>query len=40
MKATKFLGIYEINKISLSYLNDKIYIQSNGSDGLVIGYHS
>ena len=29
---------YEINKISLSCFGDKIYIQNNGFDGLVIGY--
>ena len=28
------IGTYEINKISLSCFNDKIYIQSNGYDGL------
>ena len=32
------LGTYEINKISLSCFNDKIYIQSNGYDGLVLGF--
>ena len=30
------IGTYEINKIFLSCFNDKIYIQSNGCDGLVI----
>ena len=29
---------YEINKISLSYFYDKIYIQKNGYDGLALGY--
>ena len=29
---------YEINKISLSYFDDKIYIQKNGYDGLALGY--
>ena len=33
-------GTYEINKILLSFFNDKIYIQSNGYDGLALGYHS
>ena len=28
---------YEINKISLSYFDGKIYIQSNGYDGLALG---
>ena len=32
------IGTYEINKISLSCFGDKIYIQNNGFDGLVIGY--
>ena len=34
------IGKYEINKISLSCLDDKIYIQSNGYDGLALGYQS
>ena len=34
------LGIYEINKISLSCFNDKIYNQNNGCDGLALGYQS
>ena len=29
---------YEINKISLSCFDDKIYIQSNGYNGLVVAY--
>ena len=33
------IGTYEINKISLSCF-DKIYIQSNGYDGLALGYKS
>ena len=32
------IGTYEINKISLSYFDDKIYIQNNGYDGLALGY--
>ena len=32
------MEIYEINKISLSCFDDKIYIQSNGYDGLALGY--
>ena len=28
------IGTYEMNKISLSCFNDKIYIQNNGCDGL------
>ena len=32
------IGTYEINKISLSYFDDKIYIQNNGCDGLALGY--
>ena len=31
-------GTYEISKISLSCLDDKIYIQNNGYDGLALGY--
>ena len=33
-------GTCEINKISLSYFNDKIYIQNNGCEGLALGYYS
>ena len=32
------IGTHEINKISLSFFNDKIYIQNNGCDGLAIGH--
>ena len=32
------IGTYEINKISLSYFDDTIYIQNNGYDGLDLGY--
>ena len=32
------IGTYEINKISLSCFDDKIYIQSTGCDGLALGY--
>ena len=32
------IGSYEINKISLSCLDNKIYIQNNGYNGLVLGY--
>ena len=31
---------YEISKVSLSCLNDKIYIQNNGCVGLTFGYQS
>ena len=34
------IGIYEINKISLSCFDDKIYIQNNEYDGLAFGYQS
>ena len=33
-------GTYEINKISFSCFDDKIYIQNNGPDGLALGYQS
>ena len=32
------IGTYKINKISLSCFDDKTYIQSNGCDGLALGY--
>ena len=32
------IGTYEINKISLSCFDDKICIQNNGYDGLVLSY--
>ena len=31
-------GTYEINKISLSCFDDKMYIQGNGYDELTLGY--
>ena len=34
------MGTYEINKISLSSFDDKIYIWNNGSDRLALGYWS
>ena len=34
------IGIYEINKNSLSCFDDKIYIQNNGYDELAFGYYS
>ena len=35
------IGTYEINKISLSCFDDKIYTQNNGCDGLLaFGYQS
>ena len=34
------IGAYEIDKISLSCFHNKIYIQSNGCDGLALGYQS
>ena len=33
-------GTYEINKISLSCFDDKIYIQDYGYDGFALGYQS
>ena len=32
------IATYEINKISFSCFDDKIYIQNNGYDGLTLGY--
>ena len=32
------IGNYKINKISLSFFGDKIYIRNNGYDGLAFGY--
>ena len=34
----KIIGTYEINNISLSCFDDKIYIQNNEYDGLALGY--
>ena len=34
------IGTYEINKISLLWLDDKIYILKNGYDRLTLGYHN
>ena len=34
------IGTYEINKISLSCFDDKIYVQNNGYDRLALGYQS
>ena len=34
------IGTYQINKISLSCLEDKIYIKNNTCDGLALGYQS
>ena len=31
------IGTYDINKNSLSWFDDKIYIQNNGYNGLVLG---
>ena len=33
---THRIGTYEINKISLSWFSDKIYILNNGYDGLAL----
>ena len=33
-------GTYETNKISFCCFNEKICIQNNGYDGLVLGYYS
>ena len=32
------IGTYEINKVSLSSFDDKIYVQDNGYDGLALNY--
>ena len=34
------LRTYERNKIYFSLFNDKIYIQKNWNDGIVLGYYS
>ena len=34
------IGNYEINKISLTYFDDKKYIPNNGCDELALGYQS
>ena len=34
------IGTHEINKMSLSCFDDKLYIQNNGYDGLALGYKS
>ena len=34
----QIIGKYETNKISLSYFDDKIYIQNSRYDGLVLRY--
>ena len=34
------IGTYEINKISLSCFDNKIYNQNNGYDRLALGYQS
>ena len=33
------IGTYEINKISLSYSDDKMYILNNVYDGLALSYY-
>ena len=33
-----WIETYEINKISLSWFDGKIYIQNNEYDGLALGY--
>ena len=32
------IGNYEVNKISLSCFDNRIYIQDDGCDGLTLGY--
>ena len=34
------IGTYEINKISMTCFDDKIYIQNNENDGLALAYPS
>ena len=34
------IGTYEISKISLSCVDDKICIENNGCDGLALGYQN
>ena len=34
------IGTYEINKVSLSCFDDKIYIQNNEFYGLALGYYN
>ena len=34
------IGTYEIKKISLPCFDDKIYLEKNGCDELVLGYQS
>ena len=34
------IGTYEINKISLSCFDDKIYIWNIGYNGLALGYYN
>ena len=34
------IGIYEINKISWACFDDKIYIQNNEYNGLVLDYQN
>ena len=34
------IGTYDINEVSLSYFDDKIYIENNGCDGLALDYQS
>ena len=34
------IGTYDINKISLSCFDDKLYIENNERDGLALGYWS
>ena len=34
------IGTYDINEVSLSFFDDKIYIENNGDDGLALDYQS